>query len=189
MNYMKIKNVAVYLGSKNGLTRFQEITKILGEELARNGYTIIYGGANVGTMGILADSALSEGGKVVGVFPDNFKGKVENHFNEILHPGLTELIKVESMSERKVVMEKMSDACIIMPGSYGTFDEFFEYVVNKQIGYHKKPILVFNVDGFYEPIKTMTNNMIEGGFLLETDGDLFSYCDTIDELLLKLKSH
>ncbi|MEG0517462.1 MAG: TIGR00730 family Rossman fold protein [Bacteroidales bacterium] len=186
-----ITNVAVYLGSKPGNhPLFLETATALGEQLALHHYHIVYGGAGIGTMRALADGAINAGGKVTGVFPDNFKGKKEirDYGIEIKHTGITEMIQVKDMQQRKKVMEEMSDCCIILPGSFGTLDELTEYAVNRQVGYHNKPIVVLNINGYYNPLKEMVMNMKNFGFIPSSEKDLLIYCNTIDEVIQVLKN-
>ncbi len=183
------KSIAIYLGSRSGNgTEFLELASELGRELANRDITIVYGGANVGTMGALADGALAAGGEVIGVFPVGFKGKRENSERniEVMHKNLTKIIEVENMSQRKVKMEELSDAAIILPGSFGTLDELFEYAVNLQLGFHHKPIYVLNHNGFYNPIIELINNMVDNGFLSHSDKNLLSFYPNISELLKKI---
>lgn len=181
-----IKRVAVYLGSKSGNSDlFPRSARALGEALAKNGYRIIYGGASVGTMKELADGAMAAGGEVTGVFPDQFKGKKESQEKklEIRHKGLTEMIIVKDMSERKKVMEAESDACIILPGSFGTLDELFEYAVHRQLEFHFKPVLILNTEGYYNPLKDQIFNMVKYGFIRPEEHSLLTFCDTVEEVL------
>lgn len=181
-----IKNVAVYLGSKTGNREiFAQTARGLGGSLAKKGYNIIYGGACVGTMKELADGAIASGGKVTGVFPDKFKGKKESREKglEIQHNGLTGMILVKDMGERKKVMEEQSDCCIILPGSFGTLDELFEYAVHRQLEFHFKPVIILNLNGYYNPLRQMVENMKENGFIREEETSLLTYCDTIEDVL------
>lgn len=186
-----ITNVAVYLGSKPGNNPvFLETAASLGEQLALNHYHIIYGGAGIGTMRALADGAIKAGGKVTGVFPDNFKGKkeIKDSGIEIMHLSLTDMIKVKDMQQRKKVMEEMSDCCIILPGSFGTLDELTEYAVNRQLGHHNKPIVILNINGYYSPMKEMVINMKNCGFIPASEIEFLIYCNTIDEVIQVLKN-
>ncbi len=186
-----IKNVAIYLGSKIGNSAIFALTaKSLGKELAANGYNIIYGGASVGTMKELADAAILAGGKVTGVFPDNFKGKKESREKrlEIKHKGLTDMIIVKDMSERKRVMEENSDCCIILPGSFGTLDELFEYTVHRQLEFHFKPVFILNTEGYYNPLREQIENMVKHGFLREEETALITYCLSVEEMISVLKN-
>lgn len=184
-----IKTAAVYLGSATGRSQiFSDTAFTIGAELAKRGISIVYGGACVGTMNSLADGALSENGEIIGVFPRGFKGKksYQEKQIEVCHQGLTRLIEVEDMSERKKVMEKMSDCCIALPGSYGTLDELFEYIVNHQLGFHDKPVFILNLEGFYDPIIEMIEKMRETEFLKGYDQTFIHFCPSVEDILSKL---
>lgn len=185
-----IKTVAVYLGSAIGRSQiFSDTAFSLGAELAKKGISVVYGGACVGTMNSLANGVLSEDGEIIGVFPRGFKGKksYQEKKIEVCHQGLTRLIEVEDMSERKKVMEQMSDCCIALPGSYGTLDELFEYIVNHQLGFHDKPVYILNLEGFYDPVMEMIEKMKETEFLKGYDQSFIFFCNTAEELLQKLQ--
>jgi uncharacterized protein (TIGR00730 family) len=185
-----IKTAAVYLGSATGRSQiFSDTAFAIGAELAKRGISIVYGGACVGTMNSLADGALSENGEIIGVFPRGFKGKksYQEKKVEVCHYGLSRLIEVEDMSERKKVMERMSDCCIALPGSYGTLDELFEYIVNHQLGFHDKPVYILNLDGFYDPIIAMIEKMKETEFLKGYDQSFIHFPTTVEDLLNEIK--
>lgn len=186
-----IKSVAVYLGSKNGNSElFTHTARMLGRMLAENGYEIIYGGAAVGTMKELADGAMEAGGVVTGVFPENFKGKKESQEQklEIRHCGVTQTILVKDMSERKKVMEERSDCCVILPGSFGTLDELFEYAVHRQLEFHLKPLFILNTAGYYNPLREQMHNMVHHGFIRPEESSLLCFCDTVEEVLSNLNA-
>ncbi|QTF93243.1 TIGR00730 family Rossman fold protein [Halomonas sp. BM-2019] len=150
----------VYLGSRDGRdAQFLEAARRLGGELARRGHTLVYGGARIGLMGALADATLAEGGTVIGVMPDHL---VER---EQAHHGLTELIRVRNMHERKASMAAHADAFIVMPGGIGTLEEFFEAWTWHYLGLHDKPIGVLDTGGFYSPLLAFLDNTVEQGFL------------------------
>lgn len=183
-------NVAVYLGSAlNCLPEYNELAYRLGEELAKAGHAIVYGGANVGTMKHLADGAQNAGGKVTGVFPKNFMGTEEviRSGIKVVRDNLSELIWVEDFAERKKVMEEISGCAVVMPGSYGTLDEMFTYTCNNAIGKHDKKVYVLNHNGFYTPLKELVANIGAGGFMKSEAADIVNFCDTVDELLKRLK--
>ena len=163
-----MKTVAVYLGSSpNCKDIYKGLAYELGNRIARAGLTLVYGGAAVGTMGALADGAREAGGEVVGIFPKGFRGtqEVRESGLEVVQQGLTKFIETDGFAERKQLMEDLSDACIVMPGSYGTLDELFTYACNRAIDKHTKPILVFNFEGYYEPLKQLLANMQEAALL------------------------
>jgi uncharacterized protein (TIGR00730 family) len=155
-----MKTIAVFCGSSSGNEElYAQQTYTLGTYLAHNNYSLVYGGASIGLMGAIADGVLDNGGKVTGIIPSFFTNK------EIMHQHLTECIIVESMHERKMAMYKLSDGIIILPGGYGTMDEFFEILTWAQLGLHKKPIGLWNIQGFYHPLLTMIEKMAEKGFV------------------------
>jgi len=173
-----MKSITVFCGSSFGNDNiFESQAKALGQTLAQQGITLVYGGAKVGLMGAVADGALSAGGKVYGVLPNLLRTK------EIGHEGLTELILVESMHERKTKMHELCDGVIALPGGFGTMEEFFEMLTWGQLGLHKKPVGLLNVDGFYDPLITLANSMVDRGFLKETYRQMLLVSDDIEDLL------
>lgn len=183
------KSVTVYLGSSSGNNPcFAEAARELGKELAKSGISVVYGGACVGTMKALADGVLSEGGSITGVFPKGFKGKWENSSRGIeVHSSCdTTSIEVEDMSERKRVMEELGECCVALPGSYGTMDELFQYVIKLQLGFTRKPVFVLNLNGYYDPLKALILNMYNNGFIGERDLNIIGFCDSVEELLSSL---
>ncbi|MBB3332033.1 hypothetical protein BDK63_002924 [Halomonas campaniensis] len=159
----------VYLGSRDGRDpQFLEAARRLGRELAWRGHTLVYGGARIGLMGALADAAMVEGGEVVGVMPDHL---VER---EQAHHGLSELIRVRNMHERKASMAAHADAFIVLPGGIGTLEEFFEAWTWHYLGLHDKPIGVLDTAGFYAPLLAFLDSTVEHGFLnARTRAELF----------------
>ena len=155
----------------------------LGQALAQHEIGVVYGGAKVGLMGAIADGALTHGGEVIGVLP-HFLAAVE-----LGHAGLSELIFVETMHERKAKMDELSDGIIALPGGYGTLEEFFEVLTWGQLGLHKKPIALFNVDGFYNPLLQMIETMVKQGFLKEENKNMVLVSDDIDDLLHQMKHY
>lgn len=155
-----MKSVAVYCGSSfGGSELYKEAASQLGTLLASRGVRLIYGGASVGIMGAIADAVLAKGGEAVGILP----ALLENR--EISHKSLTELIIVDSMHERKHKMMEQADGFIVLPGGAGTLEEFFEVFTWSQIGLHQKPVAVFNVNQYYDPLVHMLEHMSEQGFM------------------------
>lgn len=186
-----MKHIAVYLGSAPSCKDvYKGLAYELGHQLATAGMTLVYGGAAVGTMGALADGAMDAGGAVIGVFPRDFLGtkEVRESGLEVVRHGLTRFIETADFAERKQVMEDLSDACIVMPGSFGTMDELFTYACNRAIGKHAKPIFVFNFEGYYEPLRQLLANMQAGGFMKAFMADAVTFCDTIDEVIAALQN-
>lgn len=140
-----MKQLCIYCGSGSGRSpRYREAARELGHEIAARGLGLVYGGAGVGVMGAVADAVLERGGEVRGVIPRALASK------EVAHQGLTELIVVASMHERKACMEALSDGFIALPGGWGTFEEIFEMLTWGQLGLHEKPCGLLNVEGYYD---------------------------------------
>ena len=155
-----MKSVAVYCGSNAGARPvYTERAIALGQLLARERLTLVYGGGNVGLMGIVADAALEAGGEVIGVIPEQLMGW------EVAHKGLTRLEVVANMHERKMRMFDLSDGFIALPGGFGTLDEMFERLTWRQLGIGDKPCAFLDVDGFYTPLAAMMDRMVEERFL------------------------
>lgn len=150
----EIKSICVFCGSSTGENRiYSDAAKKLGQLFIKEGITLIYGGAKVGLMGIIADEVLNHGGQAIGVIPDFFSDK------EIAHNQLTELIYVKSMAERKAILAERSDAFIAMPGGFGTLDELFEMMTSSQLDLHKKPVGLLNVNHFYDALIMQVDKM------------------------------
>lgn len=177
-----MKSVAVFCGSSFGNNDvFAQHAALLGKTLAKQGRTLVYGGAKVGLMGVLANAALDAGGTVIGVLPRFLSTK------EIAHTGLTELILVNSMHERKAKMNELCDGVIAIPGGYGTMEEFFELLTWAQLGLHKKPVAILNIGGFYNGLLALADNMVGQGFLKQQDRNMLLADDNIEMLLQKMK--
>jgi uncharacterized protein (TIGR00730 family) len=176
-----MKRITVFCGSSFGTEEiYKEQATLLGETLAEQNIELVYGGANVGLMGAVADGILSKGGKAIGVLPDFLRSK------EIAHQGLTELILVESMHERKTKMNDLCDGVIALPGGFGTLEELFEMLTWAQLGLHKKPIAILNINGFYDSLIQLTEVMVEKGLLKEVNQQMLLVSETIDDLLDKM---
>ena len=177
-----IKSVAVYLGSAETSAKWREFAYSFGRLLAEKGIKVIYGGANVGTMASLADGVLAGNGHLTGVFPAGFGGKreVAAQKKDILRKDLTELIEVKDFAERKMMMSRMSDCCVALPGSYGTMDEMFCYAVENEIGIHDKKSYVLNIDGYYDGLEKQVATMKEEGFIRK-DSDMIVFVHSVDE--------
>ncbi|ALM48830.1 LOG family protein YvdD [Flavobacterium psychrophilum] len=181
---MIMKRVTVFCGSSFGTNPlFEEKAYQLGRALALKGIGLVYGGANVGLMGAVANGALEGNGEVIGVLPHFLQQK------EIAHAGLSQLILVESMHERKTKMNDLCDGVIALPGGFGTLEEFFEMLTWAQLGLHRKPIAILNVNGFYDALVAFIQNMVDNGFLKEINRDMLIVSSDIDELLLLMENY
>ncbi|MEO7978009.1 TIGR00730 family Rossman fold protein [Flavobacterium sp.] len=179
-----MKRITVFCGSSFGTDAiYKEQAKLLGETLAKQNLELVYGGANVGLMGAVADGVLNKGGKVIGVLPDFLRSK------EIAHTGLTELIMVESMHERKTKMNELCDGVIALPGGFGTMEELFEMITWAQLGLHKKPVAILNINGFYDSLIVMIQTMVTKGLLKEANQQMLLVSDEIEDLLYKMKNY
>lgn len=179
-----MKRITVFCGSSFGTEEiYKEQATLLGQTLAKQNIELIYGGANVGLMGAVADGILNEGGKAIGVLPNFLRSK------EIAHLGLTELILVESMHERKTKMNDLCDGVIALPGGFGTLEELFEMLTWAQLGLHKKPIAVLNINGFYDSLIELTKVMVEKGLLKDVNQQMLLVSDNIDDLLEQMKNY
>jgi uncharacterized protein (TIGR00730 family) len=168
--------ICVFCGSKDGAKdSFLKAAKDLGSWIASHKHDLVYGGANVGLMGAIADACLKESGNVIGILPEVLKQY------EVAHPDLTEFHWVKDMHTRKAMMESLSDFFVALPGGVGTLEEFFEQLTWKQIGIHTKPVVLFNVDGFYDPLITFMQNVERMGFLREGDVQNLHIVNSIDD--------
>lgn len=155
-----MQRICVFAGSNKGTRpEYAQAAGELGQELVKRGLGLVYGGASVGLMGILADSALAAGGEVIGVMPRSLIGK------EVGHTGLTELRKVGSMHERKALMADLADGFIALPGGFGTFDELFEILTWAQLGFHEKPVGLVNTAGYFDLLLSFVRYVSNEGFV------------------------
>jgi uncharacterized protein (TIGR00730 family) len=160
-------SVGVYCASSRGIDRsFAAAAESLGRTLAERGIRLVYGGGHVGLMGVVADAVLAGGGEVHGVITRALEAK------EIAHRGLTSLEVVETMHERKAAMADKADGFIMLPGGFGTLDEFFEVVTWTQLGIHAKPCGVLDVGGYFTPLRELLDTAARQGFLLPEHRDM-----------------
>jgi uncharacterized protein (TIGR00730 family) len=170
--------ICVYCGSNSGRhPEYAEQAHAFGSEMARRGIALVYGGGNVGLMGVVADAVLAGGGKVVGVIPRQL---VEL---EVAHPGLTELVVVETMHQRKTRMYELSDAFVALPGGFGTMDEMFEMLTWAQLGLHRYPCAFLDVRGYYRDLRTLMEHMVDEAFVKAAQRDSIWFGDDIAALL------
>ncbi|RQO41511.1 TIGR00730 family Rossman fold protein [Chryseobacterium sp. KBW03] len=179
-----MKSITVFCGSSFGSHDiYKEQAFLLGQTLAKQDIQLVYGGSETGLMGTVANGALSENGKVIGVLPQFLQTK------EIAHKNLTELIIVETMHERKTKMNELCDGVIVLPGGYGTLEELFEMITWAQLGLHKKPIGILNIDGFYDDLIKLIQTMVDKEFLKQVNKDMLLVSDTIEDLLEKMRNY
>lgn len=179
-----MKSIAIFCGSTPGSDPiYAEVAKKTGSYLAQQGKTLIYGGGRSGLMGIVADSALAAGGKVIGVIP---QGLVDR---ELAHPNLTELHVVTSMHERKTLMADLSDGFIAMPGGAGTIEEIFEQWTWAQLGIHLKPCGFLNVKGFYDQLLAFIQYTTDQEFTRSRFSDALIQSENIEEIVQQFEQY
>jgi uncharacterized protein (TIGR00730 family) len=179
-----IKTICVFCGSSAGKNNVYGLkAESLGQFFLRNGYRLVYGGANVGLMSILADTILSGGGEVIGVMP---KSLVER---EVAHNQLTQMYIVGDMQERKALMAELSDAFIALPGAFGTFDELFEMLTWNQLGIITKPVGLLNINGFFNPLIRMLDHAVEEQFLRPEHRAILQFEEDEVKLMDKLNTY
>ncbi|SEK99498.1 hypothetical protein SAMN05421740_103196 [Parapedobacter koreensis] len=182
--YRIMKNIVVFCGSSMGTdSSYEEQAYQLGKTLAESGIGLVYGGAKVGLMGAVANGALHHGGKVVGVLPHFLQTK------EIAHTGLTELILVDTMHERKTKMNQLCDGVIALPGGFGTLEEFFEMFTWGQLGLHNKPMGLLNIGGFYDELIALVRRMVDNGFLKAENQQMLLCHSDIPQLLEQMNNY
>jgi uncharacterized protein (TIGR00730 family) len=178
-----IQSVAVYCGSSSGTDpAYSHAAKQVGYGLAVRGIRLVYGGGCAGLMGDVANAALLEGGTVVGVIPDRLVSK------EAAHKSLTQLHIVPDMHTRKNMMMDLSDGFITLPGGIGTFEELFEVWTWLQLGYHRRPIGLLNIKGYYDPLLAMMQHSVKQGFVHAENNQQLLVASDLDSLLAKMNT-
>ena len=175
----EIKNITVYCGSRYGINpAHAAFAGMLGEFLAKNGFHIIYGGGSIGLMGLIADTAISAKGQITGIIPHIFIEK------EQAHRGITKLIEVDTMDERKEKLINMADAFIVLPGGIGTLEELSDTLSHMTIYRENQcpPIIIANIDNFYDPLKTLFQHWTDGEFISKQALQSVHFITTIKEI-------
>ena len=179
-----MKSIVVFCGSSEGANAvYASNAYELGETFAKKNIQLVYGGAKIGIMGKVAEGTLSNRGKVIGVIPEFLKLK------EVFHEGLTELIVTQNMQERKLKMHDLSDGIIMLPGGFGTLEEFFEMLTWSQLGLHQYPIGILNTNGFYDPLINMMQQMVTEGFVKNDHLNTILVDTNIENLLEKMEQY
>ena len=172
-----IKSICVYCGSARGRSqRYVAAAKELGEAMAERQIRLVYGGARIGMMGEVADAVMKNGGEVIGVIPEHLQT------TEVGHSGITELKVVESMHVRKKLMFDLSDGFAVLPGGYGTLDELFEIVTWRMLKLHDKPVVVLNIDGYWDPFQELIDHLIDQGFARPDSRQYFSVVNSVGRM-------
>ena len=179
-----MQSVCVFAGSKTGASpAYRDAACELGRAVAARGYTLVYGGGSIGLMGVIADAVLADGGRIIGVIPDELARR------EVAHAGLTELKVVRTMHERKALMASLSDAVIALPGGLGTLDELFEMLTWAQLGIHTKPCGLLNVAGYFDALLTYLDHTVTEGFIAAGHRSLLLVDDDAGRLLERMADY
>ncbi len=179
-----IKSLSVFCGSSYGNDEaYTNVGYQLGQYLAKNHITLVYGGSRVGIMGAVADGAIEANGTIIGIIPGFIKNK------EIAHEGVTELIEVESMHDRKMTMHQKSDGALILPGGFGTLDKMFELLTWGQLGLHQKPIGILNINGYFDYLINFMDNMVNKNMLRVSNRDMVIVDSEIEGLIRKMREY
>lgn len=179
-----MKRIVVFCGSSLGFNSIYKKAAInLGETFIKNNIGLVYGGGKIGMMGVIADTMLAKKGEVIGVIPKLLEKE------EVIHAEVEEMIVCKNMSERKVIMSKLVDGYITLPGGFGTLDELFEALTLNQLHIEQKPVGILNVNGYFDSTLHQLDKMVEEGFLKKINKDLLIVSDNIDDLILKMKKY
>jgi len=179
-----VHSIGVYCASSTGdAPAFVSLAKVLGKTLAEQNIRLVYGGGSVGLMGIIADAALAAGGTVLGVIPESLRQR------EVHHEGLTELVVVDTMHERKAIMVAESDGFIALPGGFGTLDELFETLTWAQLGYHDKAVGLLNPEGYFDALLKFLGSAVEHKLVKKQHLDMLLVDQDIDRLLMRMAQY
>ncbi|MBL0741693.1 TIGR00730 family Rossman fold protein [Chryseolinea lacunae] len=174
-------NICVFCGSATGTDPVHaQSARALGMAFAKSSHTLVYGGGNIGLMGVVADAVLENGGKAIGVIPDFLMQR------EVGHRNLTQLEVVGTMHERKKRMADLSDAFIALPGGWGTLDELAEILTWRQLGLIHQPIAILNIQHFFDPLVAQMRSMVSGGFLKHENLDFLIVENDVEKILSRL---
>jgi len=175
-----IRRICVFCGASHGRrSEYRDAAVATGELIAARGFELVYGGGNIGLMGIVSNACLEAGGPVIGVIPESLMGR-EFAGELIEHPGITRLEVVDSMHTRKARMAELADGFIALPGGFGTFEELFEMLTWAQLGFHHKPIGLLNVAGYFDPLLALCDRAVDEGFLrAENRAQLLAHTDPL----------
>lgn len=179
-----MRRIVVFCGSSLGFNPIYKNAAItLGNYLAKETMELVYGGGKIGMMGILSDTILAKSGKVIGVIPKLLAKE------EVVHPGVEEMIVCKKMSERKVIMSKLVDGYVTLPGGFGTLDELFEALTLNQLQIEQKPVGLLNINGFFDPIIDQIDKMIEEGYIKPQNKNLLIIDATVEGLMHKMNQY
>ena len=173
-----IKNICVFAGSSFGNREiYTQSAQLLAKQIVINGYNIVFGGGSNGLMGVLADSVIEHDGYIIGIITEQLNDI------EVGHPGLNEMVIVDTMHERKKLMSEKSDAIICLPGGVGTWEEFFESLTWNQLGLQSKPIILLNIENYYSTLKDFVEHAVHEGFLPRSTSNELIFANSVDEAM------
>ena len=179
-----LKKIVVFCGSSLGFSPiYKKAAVTLGNYFVENKISLVYGGGKIGMMGMLADTILAQNGEVIGVIPKLLEKE------EVVHAGVEEMIVCKKMSERKVIMSKLVDGYITLPGGFGTLDELFEALTLGQLQIEQKPIGLLNVNGFFDAVLLQLDKMVEEGYLKPAGRNLLLVANSVKELMQKMDAY
>ena len=179
-----MKKIVVFCGSSLGFNPVYKDAAIeLGNYFAINNIGLVYGGGKIGMMGILSDTILEKNGEVIGVIPKLLEKE------EVVHNGVEEMIVCKNMSERKVIMSKLVDGYITLPGGFGTLDELFEALTLNQLHIEQKPVGLLNVNGFFDATLAQLDKMVEEGYLKQTNRNMLLVANSVNDLMQKMNNY
>jgi uncharacterized protein (TIGR00730 family) len=184
LSIITMNRIVVFCGSSLGFKPiYKEAAVELGNYFAHNKIGLVYGGGKIGMMGVLADTILAHNGEVIGVIPKLLEKE------EVVHSGVEEMIVCKKMSERKVIMSKLIDGYITLPGGFGTLDELFEALTLGQLQIEQKPIGLLNVNGFFDEVLSQLDKMVEEGFLKQANRDMLFISNSVNDLMKKMNNY
>ena len=179
-----MKRIVVFCGSSLGFNPVYKNAAIaLGNYFANNKIGLVYGGGKIGMMGVLSDTILEQNGEVIGVIPKLLEKE------EVVHSGVEEMIVCKNMSERKVIMSKLIDGYITLPGGFGTLDELFEALTLNQLHIEQKPVGLLNINGFFDATLLQLDKMVEEGYLKQTNRNMLLIANSVDDLMQKMNNY
>ncbi|WP_158840985.1 TIGR00730 family Rossman fold protein [Polaribacter sp. L3A8] len=179
-----MKKIAVFCGSSLGFNPiYKELAVTLGNHFAEHNIGLVYGGGKIGMMGALADAILAHNGEVIGVIPQLLEKE------EVVHSEVEEMIVCKKMSERKVIISKLADGYITLPGGFGTLDELFEALTLGQLYIEQKPVGILNINGFFDAVLLQLDKMVEEGFLKQTNRNMLLVGTSVEDLMQKMNAY
>jgi uncharacterized protein (TIGR00730 family) len=179
-----MKKVAVFCGSSVGFNKiYRDEAAKLGKHFSQNSIAMVYGGGKIGMMGVIADTMLKNKGEVIGVIPGLLRHE------EVAHSQVSQMIETKTMSERKIVISKLVDGYIALPGGFGTLDEIFEALTLSQLGIEQKPVGILNTNGFFNPLLEQLNIMVKEGYLKQSNKEMLLVEENVDVLISKMLNY